>query len=227
VVLGLVGTFYLFPTLYGVLGRIWTPELAEGRSDAVVLLLPGRAVGDGLLGELLGALVAAGAFAAFLSTASGLLTAVAGVLATDVLGRGSVRAFRVAAVCGGAVPLVLALHITGLNVSQVVGLAFAVAASSFCPLLVLGIWWRGLTDLGAAAGILVGGGAAAGSVLLTVFGVVLPGPFGELITEPAAWTVPLAFAVMVGASLATQHRVPADVRQVMFRLHAPEALRAR
>jgi Na+(H+)/acetate symporter ActP len=226
VVLGLVGTFYLFPTLYGVLGRIWTPDLVEGHSDAVVLLLPGRALG-GLVGELLGALVAAGAFAAFLSTASGLLTAVAGVLATDVLGRGSVRAFRVAAVAGGAVPLVLALHITGLNVSQVVGLAFAVAASSFCPLLVLGIWWRGLTDLGAAAGILVGGGAAAGSVLLTVFGFDLPRPFGELVTEPAAWTVPLAFAVMVGVSLATQHRVPADVRQVMFRLHAPEALRIR
>ena len=227
VVLGLVGTFYLFPTLYGVLGRIWTPELVDGRSDAVVLLLPGRAVGGGVLGELLAALVAAGAFAAFLSTASGLLTAVAGVLATDVLGRGSVRAFRVAAVCGGAVPLGLALHITGLNVSQVVGLAFAVAASSFCPLLVLGIWWRGLTDLGAAAGILAGGGAAAGSVLLTVFGLDLPRPFGELVTEPAAWTVPLAFAVMIGVSLATQHRIPGDIRQVMFRLHAPEALRAR
>jgi cation/acetate symporter len=227
VVLGLVGTFYLFPTLYGVLGRIWAADLVDGRSDAVVLLLPGRAVGGGVLGELLAALVAAGAFAAFLSTSSGLLTAVAGVLATDVLGRGSVRAFRVSAVCGGAVPLGLALHVTGLNVSQVVGLAFAVAASSFCPLLVLGIWWRGLTDLGAAAGILAGGGAAAGSVLLTVFGLHLPRPFGELVTEPAAWTVPLAFAVMVSVSLATQHRIPADLRQIMFRLHAPEALRAR
>ena len=226
VVLGLVGTFYLFPTLYGVLGRIWAPDLVDGQNDAVVLLLPGRAVG-GVLGEVLGALVAAGAFAAFLSTASGLLTAVAGVLATDVLGRGSVRAFRVAAVCGGAVPLGFALNVTGLNVSEVVGLAFAVAASSFCPLLVLGIWWRGLTDLGAAAGILAGGGTAAGSVLLTVFGLDLPRPFGEMVTEPAAWSVPLAFAVMVGVSLATQHRIPADIRQLMFRLHTPEALRAR
>ena len=51
-----------------------------------------------------------------------------------------------------------------------VGLAFAVAASTFCPLLVLGIWWRGLTDVGAAAGMLVGGGAAVGAVLLTVLG---------------------------------------------------------
>ncbi|NUT31618.1 MAG: cation acetate symporter [Hamadaea sp.] len=226
VVLGLVGTFYLFPTLYGVLGRIWTPELARGGSDAVVLLLPERALGSGLLGQMLGALVAAGAFAAFLSTASGLLTAVAGVLATDVFGSGSVRAFRFATVVGGAVPLVLALHVTGLNVSQVVGLAFAVAASSFCPLLVLGTWWRGLTDFGAAAGILVGGGAAAASVLVTVFGPGLSPTVSDLVAQPAAWTVPLAFAVMVIVSLATQHRIPADIRQIMFRLHAPEALRS-
>jgi Na+(H+)/acetate symporter ActP len=226
VVLGLVGTFYLFPTLYGVLGRIWTPELAAGRSDAVVLLLPGRALGDGVLGELLSALVAAGAFAAFLSTASGLLTAVAGVLATDVLGSGSLRGFRLATVLGGAVPLLLALHVTGLNISQVVGLAFAVAASSFCPLLILGTWWRGLTDLGAAAGILVGGGAAAASVLVTVFGPQSHDVLGGLVAQPAAWTVPLAFAVMVAVSLATPRRVPADIGEIMFRLHAPDALRA-
>jgi len=35
-------------------------------------------------------------------------------------------------------------------------LAFAVAASTFCPLLVLGIWWRRLTDVGALAGMLLG-----------------------------------------------------------------------
>ncbi len=159
VVLGLVGLFYLFPTLYGVLGRVYTPQLVlTGDTDAVVLVLPSAALGPGVAGQLLGALVAAGAFAAFLSSASGLLTAVAGVLSTDVIGRGSVRDFRLAAVVAGLVPLVLALRVSSLDVSLVVGLAFAVAASSFCPLLVLGIWWRGLTDIGAAAGILVGGG---------------------------------------------------------------------
>ena len=80
VVLGLVGVFYLLPTLYGVLGRIYTPQLlVSGQTDAVVVLLPGAALGDGLVGRLLAALVAAGAFAAFLSTSSGLLTSVAGV----------------------------------------------------------------------------------------------------------------------------------------------------
>jgi Na+(H+)/acetate symporter ActP len=111
-------------------------------------------------------------------------------------------------------------------VSQVVGLAFAVAASSFCPLLVLGIWWRGLTAAGAAAGIVVGGGAAAGAVLFTVVvGPVGNGWTGALLTQPAAWTVPLAFTVMVVVSLATRRRVPSSVGATMLRLHAPDALR--
>ncbi|GAA1800861.1 cation acetate symporter [Planosporangium flavigriseum] len=227
VVLALVGLFYLLPTLYGVLGRVYVPQLLmTGESDAVVLLLPSAALGSGVLGQLLGALVAAGAFAAFLSTSSGLLTSVAGVLSTDVLGHGSVRDFRKAAIVAGLVPLVLALRVSGLDVSQVVGLAFAVAASSFCPLLVLGIWWRGLTAAGAAVGIVVGGGAAVGSVLFTVLSRPADdGWVAALLAQPAAWTVPLAFAVMVVVSLATRHRVPRNVGATMLRLHAPDALR--
>jgi cation/acetate symporter len=226
VVLGLVGLFYLFPTLYGVLGRVYAPALMlTGDTDAVVLVLPGLTLGPGVAGQLLGALVAAGAFAAFLSSASGLVTSVAGVLSTDVLGRGSVRDFRIASIVAGAVPFVLALTVASLDVSLVVGLAFAVAASSFCPLLVLGIWWRGLTDLGAAAGILAGGGAAVTAVLLTFLGRTGHGLTATLLSYPAAWTVPLAFAVMIGVSLATRRRVPSAVGLTMLRLHAPDALR--
>ncbi|MER6977909.1 cation acetate symporter, partial [Streptomyces carpinensis] len=84
-VLGLIGGFYLLPPLYGALGRLYAPELTiTGNADAAVLLLPDRMIG-GLGGDLLGALVAGGAFAAFLSTTSGLTMAVAGVLTQDVL----------------------------------------------------------------------------------------------------------------------------------------------
>ncbi|MCZ9339252.1 cation acetate symporter, partial [Streptomyces sp. TRM76130] len=68
-----------------------------GDADAAVLLLPGRMVG-GVGGDLLGALVAGGAFAAFLSTASGLTMAVAGVLTQDVLPTRGVRHFRLGTV---------------------------------------------------------------------------------------------------------------------------------
>jgi cation/acetate symporter len=224
-VLGLVGLFYLLPALYGVLGRIYTPQLMmTGATDAVVLQLPAAALGGGTTGQLLGALVAAGAFAAFLSSSSGLLTSVAGVLSTDVIGRGSVRDFRVAAVFAGVVPMLLATRVSDLDVSQVVGLAFAVAASSFCPLLVLGLWWRGLTAFGAVAGLVAGGGAAVAAVLVTMVGPPLSGWTAILVNQPAAWTVPLAFAVMVIGSLASRRRVPADVGSTMLRLHAPDAL---
>ncbi len=230
VVLAMVGLFYLLPTLYGVLGRIYTPQLLmTGRTDAVVLLLPEAALGGGHLGRLLGALVTAGALAAFLSTSSGLLTSVAGVIFTDVLrpGRsGSVRDFRVATVLAAAVPTTMAVFVSDMDVSRVVGLAFAVAASSFCPLLVLGIWWRGLTDAGAIAGILIGGGSAVVAVFVTVLGTDLPSNLAEFIAQPAAWTVPLAFLVMVVVSLLTGRRVPADVGATMLRLHAPESLRS-
>jgi cation/acetate symporter len=230
VVLALVGLFYLLPTLYGVLGRIYTPHLLmTGRTDAVVLLLPEAALGGGHLGQALGALVTAGALAAFLSTSSGLLTSVAGVVFTDVLhadrSSGSVRDFRLATVLAAALPVVLSLSVSTMDVSRVVGLAFAVAASSFCPLLVLGIWWRGLTDVGAIAGVLAGGGAAMAAVLLTVLGPPLTGWPAQLVGQPAAWTVPLAFLVMVAGSLLTKRRVPGDIGALMLRLHAPESLR--
>ncbi|WP_189079800.1 sodium/solute symporter [Mangrovihabitans endophyticus] len=229
VVLGLVGLFYLLPTLYGVLGRIYTPQLLmTGRTDAVVLLLPEAILGGGHLGQLLGALVTAGALAAFLSTSSGLLTSVAGVVFTDMMGAdrgGSVRDFRIATVLAAVLPTTLALFVSDMDISQVVGLAFAVAASSFCPLLVLGIWWRRLTDVGAAAGVLAGGGAAMAAVLVTVLGPDLPGWTGQAIEQPAAWTVPLAFAVMIAGSLCTGRRVPRDIGATMMRLHAPESLR--
>ncbi|MEO5854319.1 MAG: cation acetate symporter, partial [Nocardioides sp.] len=68
VVLALLGAFYLLPPVYAALGRVYAVELiASGRSDVLVLELP-RLMVPGLTGDLLTALVTAGAFAAFLST---------------------------------------------------------------------------------------------------------------------------------------------------------------
>ncbi|GAA4489049.1 cation acetate symporter [Rhodococcus olei] len=226
-VIGLVGVFYLFPTLLGVFARLWVPQLLiTGTSDAAVLLLP-SAVLSGVGGQLLAALVAAGAIAAFLATSSGLLVSAAGVLSTDVL-RGRVRDFRVAAVVAGAVPLALAIGVTSIDLSRTVGSVFAVAASTLCPLLVLGIWWRGLTAPGAGAGLIVGGVTSGTAALLASLGGIGAGPWHGwpqvLIGYPAAVTVPLAFAVMVLVSRATRGRIPADVARTFTRMHAPERL---
>jgi Na+(H+)/acetate symporter ActP len=225
-VLALLGLFYLLPPLYGGLGRLYAPDLvASGRAESVVLELPSRMLG-GTAGELLSALTTAGAFAAFLSTSSGLTVAVAGVLSQDVVGRGSggVRGFQVGAVVAVLVPLGLAVLTEGVGVARAVGLAFAFAASTLCPLLVLGIWWRRLTGAGAIAGMLVGGGCAGGAVLATLLGVAPEGWPGALLAQPAAWTVPLAFLTMVGVSLATPRRIPPHAARTMVRLHTPESV---
>ncbi|MEV4157194.1 cation acetate symporter [Nocardia salmonicida] len=224
-VIGLVGVFYLFPILLGVFARLYVPQLLiTGASDAAVVLLPGAVLG-GLGGQLLAALAAAGAIAAFLSTSSGLLVSLAGVLSTDVL-RGRIRDFRLAALVAGLVPLTLAVTVASLDLSRTVALAFSVAASTLCPLLVLGIWWRGLTATGAAAGMLTGGVTAGGATVLAVLGGVSPdlanGWPAAIVDYPGAVSVPLAFAVTILVSLATTGQDPRAVAGVFLRMHAPE-----
>jgi cation/acetate symporter len=237
IVIGLLSVFYQLPTLFGVFGHRYLPGLASGGSaDATVLLLPERML-PGLPGQVLGGLVTAGAFAAFLSTASGLTVSVAGVLTQDLSraprdgSRGRkegrdvrIRRFRASAVVAIGVPYLLSLSGHRISVAATVGLAFALAACTFCPLLVLGIWWRGLTDVGALAGLGTGGVLAGTAVLTTLLLSPRGGWPGALLAQPAAWIVPLTFAVMITVSLATRWRVPGDVGHVLLRLHAPESM---
>ena len=229
VVLTLLSGFYLLPVLYGVLGRHVAGDLvAGGRTDSVVLELPGRLL-DGPAAQGLTALLAAGAFAAFLSTSTGLVVSVAGVLSQDLVRWGSghrqgIASFRVSTVLAVVLAVLLTVASAGVPVAHAVELAFAVAASTFCPMLVLGIWWRGLTAPGAICGLVVGGGLSMASVVATTFGIATDGRLGVLMSQPAAVTVPVAFATMVLASLATRSRRPEHVARTMVRLHAPEHL---
>ncbi|HYH77242.1 MAG TPA: cation acetate symporter, partial [Arthrobacter sp.] len=100
-----------------------------------------------------------------------------------------------------------------------VGLVFAFTASTVCPVLLLGIWWRGLTDTGAVAGMVTGGILCGGAM---VAGSVLGAETPFWLAQPAAWSVPAAFTVMVLVSRATKGRVPRTVARVMTRLHTPE-----
>ena len=223
-VLAMIGGFYIVAVLVGVLARLYTPGLlATSETDAAVLLVPSAALGDGWTAWLLGGLVAAGTAAAFLSTSSGLVVSLAGVLYTDVL-RGRWKDLRLAAVLSAVLPIAMALSVERLDLGLTVPLVFAVAASTFCPLLVLGIWWRGLTARGAAAGVLVGGVLSTVAALLSLFARLPDGLLGLLINRPAIATVPAAFLTMVVVSRMSKGEVPADVDDVLLRLHAPERL---
>ena len=223
-VLGLLGVFYLFPAVYGLLGRAFTAELyVTGDTDSVVLRVP-AAAWPGPMGDILAAIVAAGAFAAFMSTASGLLVSIAGTVSHDLWPgpRRRRRArFRIAAAAGMIAPALLALVTREVDISVLVGWAFALAASTFCPLLLLGVWWPRLTTTGGAAGMLVGAGVATGMIATGLIGDFAEDTaLGAILTQPAAVSVPLAFGTMVALSLRSR---PPNVGATMAALHVPEA----
>jgi Na+(H+)/acetate symporter ActP len=222
-VLVMLSLFYVFPTLYGALGRVFTPELLmTGDADATILMLPGRLI-PGLAGTLLTGLVAAGAFAAFVSTSCGVAVAIGGTLSQSA-SRGGIGRFRIGAIIAITVPLTLAGWLGTIGAAGLVMLAFTVSACSLCPLLVLGVWWRGLTAIGAGAGLVVGCGCAVAAGLTQIIGGPRGGWWGAVLAQPAIAVVPLTFAVMVVVSLLTRAHLPAGVDRVMARLHLPEEL---
>ena len=178
----LIGIFYVFPPVIGVIGRNLLPELYTGLSgikgtDQVVLKLPTLIREHyGVWGSILSGIACAGAFAAFMSTFSGLLVSMTGALAHDVYGRmlrpqstpeQRMRMFKFAAIAIGAVSVGLGACVEPLEINFMVGQAFAIAAASYFPLLFMSVWWRGMTMKGAATGMLTGGVLALIAAALT------------------------------------------------------------
>lgn len=236
-VMVLIGVFYFFTPIWGAVGREFIPGLyVPNKTDYVVINLPGQV--PGLWGDVLKGITSAGAFAAFMSTFSGLLVSMSGAWAHDIFGRilkpessptERISAFKVAAIVIGVISMVLGLFIESFDIAMLVGWAFAIAAASYFPLLLLGAWWRGLTATGAASGMLVGGLASLTAIIAfmlserKVFTIVDP-LIKSLCEQPAIWAVPLSLGVMYVVSRATKASIPADVDEKMLRLHAPEGL---
>jgi Na+(H+)/acetate symporter ActP len=244
----LIGIFYVFPPVFGALGRNLLPELytatgAKG-TDKVVLELPiilNQKIP--MLGSILSGITCAGAFAAFMSTFSGLLVSMTGALAHDVYGRmlrpkstpeERLRAFKICAVIIGAIAIFLGMQVEKLDINYMVGQAFAIAAASYFPLLFMSAWWRGMTMKGAATGMLAGGLLALTAISLTSFSDLgmldlkqfwIAHPLIRILCEqPAIWAVPLAITLMIVVSKLTRAEIPGDVRMKMLVLHAPEKL---
>jgi cation/acetate symporter len=244
----LIGVFYVFPPVMGVIGRNLLPELyaatgAKG-TDKIVLELP-RIINEryGVWGSIMSGIACAGAFAAFMSTFSGLLVSMTGALAHDVYGRmlrphsspeQRMRMFKLAAIAVGGLSVFLGSQVEQLQINFMVGQAFAIAAASYFPLLFMSVWWRGMTMKGAATGMLTGGIAAlicttiinlSDLKKIDIGGFWVEHPLLRILCEqPAIWTVPLAIVLMIVVSKATSKDVPKDIRMKMLVLHAPEQL---
>ena len=244
----LIGVFYVFPPIFGVLGRNLLPDLYLGAgakgTDKVVLELP-RILNERypMVGSILSGITCAGAFAAFMSTFSGLLVSMTGALAHDVYGRmlrpqstpaQRMRAFKISAVIVGTVAIGLGTQVEQFQINFLVGQAFAIAAASYFPLLFMCVWWRGMTMKGAATGMLGGGLLAVLTISMTSFSDLGLLPLKEfwaghpllriLAEQPAIWAVPLAIGLMIVVSKLTRKEIPKDIRMKMLVLHAPEKL---
>ena len=192
----LIGIFYVFPPVFGLIGRNLMPDLYSGigakGTDKVVLELPTLLTARfGILGSILSGITCAGAFAAFMSTFSGLLVSMTGALAHGVYGRmlkptatpaERMRMFKWCAVLIGAVAIVLGTFVENLEINFMVGQAFAIASASYFPLLFMSVWWRGMTMKGAATGMLAGGLCALIAAALTNVSTLAldPGPMGKV-----------------------------------------------
>ncbi|WP_309711686.1 cation acetate symporter [Armatimonas sp.] len=236
-VMVLIGAFYAFTPIWGALGRADLPMLyANNKTDSVVIALP-RAIG-GVWGDVLSGVTSAGAFAAFMSTFSGLLVSMSGALAHDIYGKiikpsatpeERIKMFKIAAVIFGFASMALGLLVETFDIAMLVGWAFAIAAASYFPLLLLGAWWRGLTMPGAAAGMLGGGLLSLGAIIAFMLSdkkiITIDDPLTKALCEqPAVWGVPLALVIMFVVSKVTAKQIPWDADLKMLRLHAPEAL---
>lgn len=251
-VLGFVAVFYVLAGVAGVLGRALVPELlgVSGASvpltrvvdtvlavpDAVLPFLAQSLGGDFGLGY-----VAAGAFAAALSTMGGLLIASAASWGHDLYEKyidPGAPEWRKVAVGRGAVFLMsllslavgLGLPALGLDkaypalIALMVTWAFGVAGGGFFPVLFMGIWWRGTTTRGALAGMVLGGFGSALFILANVLHVTWPGAPAWLrtagaLTFPAIVTVPVAFLAIYLVSMLDRQNLPPNIDLIWARIH--------
>ncbi|MDR8015155.1 sodium:solute symporter family protein [Ectopseudomonas guguanensis] len=140
--------------------RGWNGNELTVNNDILVLANPEIA---NLPGWVVG-LIAAGAIAAALSTAAGLLLAISSAISHDLIKtlinpkiseRGEMRAARISMACAILLATYLGLNPPGFA-AQVVALAFGIAAATLFPVLMMGIFSKRMNDKGAICGMVAG-----------------------------------------------------------------------
>jgi cation/acetate symporter len=179
-------------------------------TDAIVLATPEIAG----LPYVVAGLVAAGGLAAALSTADGLLLTIANALAHDVYYRmvepgASTQRRLVVSKSVLLMVAALATYVATLrpdNILYLVGLAFSLAAATFFPALVMGIFWSRANRWGAVAGMLAGLGTTIAYAAIThpFFGGGMHNAWYDISPIAAGiFGVPAGFAALIVASLLT------------------------
>ena len=208
VAIAAIGFFYIL-TMFMGLGAASNGVLnmEDGNMSAPLMA---KAFGIGLF-----AIISAIAFATILGTVSGLIVASSGAIAHDLVDRymgkqlsdkAKVKAGKIAAASVGIVAIILGIIFKGMNVSFLVGWAFAVAASANLPAILMLLFWKKTTAKGIAASIIVG--------IVSAIGIIMTGPSISQqffrteglhgLDSPAIISFTLALVTLVVVSLATQ-----------------------
>jgi cation/acetate symporter len=212
VAIAAIGFFYVL-TLFMGLGAMVNGVINPADSNMAAPLLARS------FGNILFAIISAIAFATVLGTVSGLIVAGSGAVAHDLLDRflnvrmddqQKVRAGKIAAFVIGGIAIVLGILFKGMNVTFLVGLAFAVAASANLPSIVMLLFWKKTTAKGITASIVMG---IVSSLLLIALSPDLfklyglnPAMAPIPLSNPGIISIPLSFITLVVVSLLTQKK---------------------
>jgi cation/acetate symporter len=236
----LIGCFYLLTTFIGfgarvVLGDAGVEAAGKGGNLAAPNLATALGGGEGTFGgDLFLAVIAGVAFATILAVVAGLVLSASSAVAHDIwssiIRKGhdseneEVWVARVAAASIGVIAIVIAvIGGSGLNVSFMVGLAFAIAASANFPALVLALTWRRFNTTGAVCGVVLG--VVSAIFLIIVSPGVWPGadsetgsPIGWTLANPGIVSIPLGFlGCIVGTLLSTERGAERSFHELFVR----------
>lgn len=209
VAIAAIGFFYIL-TLFMGFGAMINGVL-DVESDNMSAPLLAQTFGTALF-----AIVSALAFATVLGTVSGLIVAASGAVAHDLMSsfmriklsdKQQVFVGKISAIVVGALAIMLGIYFKGANVSFLVGLAFAVAASANLPAILMLLFWPKTTAKGIAASVFTGMVSSLALILLSPamyerYGVDAEAPFP--LDNPGIVSIPLSFAVLIVVSLLTQ-----------------------
>jgi cation/acetate symporter len=181
--MSIIGGFYILTLFLGFGAAIHVgPEtigsIDKGGNMAAPLLAQYLGGGeDALLGNFMLAFVAAVAFATIVAVVAGLVLASASAIAHDlyvnVIKDGDatqaeqMKAAKVASIAVGIIAIMIGILAKGQNVAHLVGMAFAVAASSNLPAIFLTLYWKRCNTTGVIMGMLLGAGTAIILVLIS------------------------------------------------------------
>lgn len=205
-----IGVFYILTLYMGLGAAINGVQDVESSNMAAPLLAKG-------FGVILFSIISAVAFATILGTVAGLIIASSGAIAHDLISNyfnvqlsddKKVKAGKIAAFGVGIFAIGLGISFKGMNVSFLVGWAFAIAASANLPAILFLLFWKKTTATGIATSIVVG---IVSSLIIILTSPTMWDRYGldpataiHKLDNPAIISFPLAVIAAYFISLITQ-----------------------